>query len=147
MTDEQRFWSYVAKAGKKDCWPWIGSNFNNKGYGRLAKRGGGRRRSRLAHRLAYSFAVGPIPKGKCVLHRCDNRKCCNPEHLFIGTIKDNNQDMWAKGRGKAPNLGKKICKNGHPLTAENVRPVKGGRRCWPCFLEWQRQYRAAKAAA
>jgi HNH endonuclease len=145
MINEQRFWSYVQKASDAECWEWRGS-VNNKGYGRLPeRRGPGVRKAVIAHRLAYQFGVGPIPEGQCVLHRCDNRKCCNPQHLFIGTIADNNRDMWIKGRGKAPNLGKQICKNGHPLTAANVRLVKGGRRCWPCFLEWQRNYRAGLA--
>jgi predicted XRE-type DNA-binding protein len=50
--------------------------------------------------MAWEFANGPIPKGKCVLHRCDNPSCCNPDHLFLGSHKDNTQDAIRKGRFK-----------------------------------------------
>ena len=54
--------------------------------------------SRLAHRWSYNFFIGPIPKGKVVMHLCDNRKCCNPRHLSIGTQKENLLDMRTKQR-------------------------------------------------
>jgi hypothetical protein len=59
-----------------------------------------RRTSTTAHRIAYREWVGPIPKGNLVLHRCDNRVCVNPAHLFLGTQRDNIRDMVKKGRDK-----------------------------------------------
>lgn len=52
----------------------------------------------MTHRLAYEMCIAPIPRGLHVLHRCDNPPCCNPDHLFLGTIADNNADKVAKGR-------------------------------------------------
>jgi hypothetical protein len=52
----------------------------------------------MAHRIAYELAYGPIADGLQVLHRCDNPPCCNPAHLFLGTIKENIHDAMAKGR-------------------------------------------------
>ena len=77
------------------CWEWT-CYLHPKGYGimRIGKYGRVR-----AHRFAYEKFVGPIPEGMQVCHKCDNRRCCCPSHLFIGTAKDNVRDMWEKGRG------------------------------------------------
>ena len=56
----------------------------------------------LAHRLIWTECFGDIPDGMCVCHKCDNPKCINPEHLFLGTPKDNVADMWKKGRARTP---------------------------------------------
>ena len=66
------------------------------GYGKKGRDG----KTWLAHRLAWFDAHGPIPIGMCVCHKCDNRKCVNVSHLFLGTRSDNTQDMLAKGRGR-----------------------------------------------
>lgn len=91
-------WAKVDRsAGPDGCWPFTGSTMHN-GYGHLGGEGGRGAPTLAAHRVAYEDAVGPIPAGMYVLHTCDNRPCCNPAHLWIGTQGDNLRDMWAKGR-------------------------------------------------
>ena len=81
----------VQRGSADACWPWLG-NVGNHGYGRF----GPNRRS--AHRVAWEKAHGQIHDSLCVLHRCDNRVCVNPGHLFLGTREDNASDRDAKGR-------------------------------------------------
>lgn len=75
------------------CIEWAG-NINENGYGRFSYK----RRGELAHRAAWRLFRGEIPKGICLLHRCDNPPCVNPEHLFQGDRGDNARDMASKGR-------------------------------------------------
>lgn len=75
------------------CIGWTAAK-NNKGYGRILVGKG----AKLAHRVSWQLANGDIPKGKFVLHRCDNPICVNVKHLFLGTQKDNIEDMVRKGR-------------------------------------------------
>lgn len=74
------------------CWEFVGAISD--GYGTIRYNG----RVHKAHRVAWEVENGPIPNDLCVLHKCDNTKCCNLEHLFLGTKKDNSDDMIAKGR-------------------------------------------------
>jgi HNH endonuclease len=103
----QNFWSKIDKNGSVPphrpelgpCWEWRGQT-NPGGYGYFhawnAERGKWQRQ--LAHRMAYHFVRGPFLTKLCVLHQCDNPICCNPDHLKLGTLKDNSRDMVAKGR-------------------------------------------------
>lgn len=90
---KDRFWARVDKSGGRDaCWPWTGA-VTHSGYGDFSTG-----TFRRAHRAAYFFTSGAIPDGLCVCHACDNRRCCNPAHLWLGTQADNVSDMYAKGR-------------------------------------------------
>jgi len=75
------------------CWEWT-KYLNEFGYGRMRFNG----KKELSHRVSYTVFVEPIPDGLLVLHTCDNPRCVNPEHLFLGTDKDNFEDAVAKGR-------------------------------------------------
>jgi len=92
-TKHNRFWSKVAIAGPDECWSWLASR-NSHGYGTF----GIKCQTCAAHRIAWILTNGPIPSERWVLHKCDNRLCCNPRHLFLGTHRDNMDDMVQKGR-------------------------------------------------
>ncbi len=89
------FWSRVA-IHLGECWEWLGA-LTNKHYGHFSIRKP-KQIWLYAHRTAYELTVGKVPDGLFVLHKCDNRSCCNPDHLFLGTNLDNVHDMLAKGR-------------------------------------------------
>jgi hypothetical protein len=82
-------------------------------------------RPRGAHRVAWEVAYGPIPVGLFVLHRCDNRGCVRPEHLFLGTAADNTADMMAKGRHRVnPNPLRGTRHANAKLTDARVRTIR-----------------------
>lgn len=101
----KRFWDKVELAPMNSCWNWLGSK-NQTGYGHF-KLGPKPKRS---HRVAWELIHGPIPKGMCVLHICDNPGCCNPKHLFLGSYQDNTNDMMEKGRHGRAKLTQSIVK-------------------------------------
>ena len=95
---DDRYVEKIDHSGGPDaCWPWTAGT-NNYGYGLISR---GRRGEGLvlAHRVALERRLGrPLKPGHCACHHCDNPPCCNPEHLFEGTLADNNRDMSRKGR-------------------------------------------------
>lgn len=96
---------FDAQVVKQDgCWGWNCSTYNR--YPRIYVKNGNSRYIR-AHRASWMIYQGDIPVGLYVLHTCDNTVCTNPDHLFIGTHKDNMSDMAKKGRVKH---GKRIKK-------------------------------------
>jgi predicted XRE-type DNA-binding protein len=103
-----KFWSRVDKAPGHgphgDCWLWMMGG-TTAGYGVTwlpVEQPNTRSKSMYAHRVAFLITHGHIPVDRpLILHRCDTRRCCNPDHLFPGTDADNVHDMWSKGRAVA----------------------------------------------
>lgn len=96
-TDITEFWNFVDIRGEDDCWEWQRSR-RIQGYGQFWFQG----KLWGASRLAYHLTHGAIPEGKLICHTCDNPPCCNPNHLFAGTPRDNTLDMYRKGRANPP---------------------------------------------
>ncbi len=99
-TEAHRFWSKVEKIPFVECWYWVASFTTDNGYGRF-RVGGRDGYTENAHRYSWVLEHGDEPK-LWVLHKCDNRLCVRPDHLFLGTHEDNMADMARKGRGRKP---------------------------------------------
>jgi hypothetical protein len=124
---DNRFWSKVQKGEANDCWPWTAAT-DSRGYGNFRSPAG---MTNLAHRIAYALTNGPIPRGEghhgtVVMHLCDNRLCCNPAHLVLGTHADNMGDMKAKGRRKS--IGKGADNGRAKLTQADADKIRMDRR-------------------
>tara|TARA_B100000609_G_scaffold187816_1_gene173554 strand:+ start:106 stop:681 length:576 start_codon:yes stop_codon:yes gene_type:complete len=110
----------TAESGK--CWEWQRTR-NQYGYGTLTING----QTAFAHRLAFELAGNVIPDGMHVLHKCDNPRCINPEHLEIGTRSKNMADCHARGRSRIPSPRMKGESNGSAkLTREMVNTIRDG---------------------
>lgn len=116
LTLEDRFWEKVDRKSSDECWNWLGGIHMN-GYGGFNDG----TKSMKAHRFSWILFYGEIPEGKLICHKCDNRKCVNPNHLFLGTQKDNIQDRIRKGRSKYA-VGERH--GNHKLTKETVLKIK-----------------------
>ena len=102
------------------CWLWLGGH-NDGGYGATSKESG----FKTAHRMFYAHYKGSIPAGMLVLHKCDVRLCCNPDHLYLGDYKQNIRDMYDRGRHNHPTG---VRHGSSKLTEESVREI---RSLWP----------------
>lgn len=129
-----RFWEKVLVTDQ--CWWWMPRPIGS-GYGRFVIR---YHIEELAHRFSYQLARGPIPDGLFVCHHCDNPRCVNPAHLFVGTALDNNRDCVRKGRNYQ---ARPYCKRGHRMDGDNILWARktGKRQCRSCCAMRGRIYK------
>ena len=92
----ERFFTKVTKTDS--CWEWSAAKRGKSGYGAFKVDG----KVVDAHRISYKIHFGEVPNGLCVCHKCDNRMCVRPDHLFLGTHSDNMKDCYKKGRMTLP---------------------------------------------
>lgn len=138
-----RFWKHVEKTD--GCWLWNGATGEH-GYGSIGGEGGAG--NLRANRVSWQLHYGKVPDGLHVCHRCDNPPCVRPDHLFLGTRKDNLQDAKAKGRTSNQNRLKPRCDRGHAFTTANTYVWTKGDRvlrvCRTCSREKRRAERGTK---
>lgn len=117
----RRFWSKVAKGKKHECWLWKGAK-KPSGYGNIRRN----KKYTTAHRLAWEITFGQIPADMQIQHSCDNRSCCNPSHLMLGTVMSNYIDMVKKGRSNSSHKNRKYGENNknHKLTLFQVEEIR-----------------------
>lgn len=140
MNVEERFWDKVAVASRAECWEWTAGR-DNHGYGIFVIGGRKHKKNMRAHRYSALLAFGMFDQRLWVLHHCDNRKCVNPDHLYLGGPIQNNRDTADRKRSKKASAT--ACVKGHPFDAENTRYERNWngrmrRRCIACESERKR---------
>jgi HNH endonuclease len=127
-----RFWSAVDVGAFLDCWNWTGAT--RRGYG-IGTSMNGHRAS--AHVQSFLLHYGPYQRGLHIAHRCGNRRCVNPLHLYAATPGENERDKVTHGTSRA---NRTHCVNGHERTDDNTytRPDGRGKQCKVCGLERRR---------
>lgn len=130
---------FFIKIKKSKCWNW-NSKTSNRGYGEMKING----KYKFAHRISWQIHNGNIPHNLCVLHRCDNRKCVKPTHLFLGTRKENNLDMRKKGRDRQLKGEKHFRAKFSDLDIKNIRSNYTGKRGEQVILA--KKYNCKRAA-
>jgi hypothetical protein len=88
-----RFWKYTQKASNEECWLWTGAIMKRGGYGQINEKG----KLHKAHRLSFEIHKGDIPAKKLICHKCNNRLCVNPDHLYAGDYLTNTRDKMVAG--------------------------------------------------
>lgn len=138
---KERFFRKVEMIPFHTCWEWTAGK-DGFGYGMFTFN----KRSRRAHILSWEWHNNKSASGLFVCHKCDNPGCVNPDHLFLGTIQDNNLDSHKKGRSHAARLKARThCQHGHEFTKENTYITRTGRMCVTCvkangrkrYLKWR----------
>lgn len=125
------------------CWEWIGSNSDGGGigYGRLQRQG----KTFAAHRFSWMLENGCIPDGMLVCHRCDNRRCVNPAHLFLGSCVDNAMDMVNKRRNVR--WPRNLPVRSMVLTAESVAAMRSEHAAGASIVSLAEKYGCASSTA